>query len=131
MELIKNKKDVVIMRLVSILGNKHVEHILSVLDKHGPLHFGQLKKLTGCPRGTLGRRLKDLEEAGLITTYEMEGGYTLPFKFCKLTELGKKAIVVYKICDDLKKLEKNQKLICCWDKNQQLIYNIIPETDSN
>ena len=119
------------MDLMAILGKKYTKEILLVLGEYGSLHYRAIINLTKCPHGTLSDRLNELEKAGLIITSKKKGGPGLPFKFCKLTELGKKAIVVYKICDDLKKLEKNQKLICCWDKNQQLIYNIIPETDSN
>jgi len=99
------------MSLISILGKKYVKEILTALDKYGPLRLGQLKKLSGCPEGTITRRINELEEAGLVKTYEKESGFALPQRICKITDLGRKSLVVYDICDELPLLKKNQKIV--------------------
>jgi len=91
------------MSLISILGKKYVKEILTTLDKYGPLRLGQLKKLSGCPEGTITRRINELEEAGLVKTYEKKRGFALPQKICKMTNLGKKALVLYEIDEELTK----------------------------
>ena len=94
------------MELIHILGKQHVREILTTLHKHGPLHIGQLIRLSGCPGGTITRRIKDLEKAGLVKTYEKEDKYRLPLRVCEITDLGRKALKVYRICDEISKTGK-------------------------
>jgi len=98
------------MSIIPILGKKYVKDILLALDKHGPLHFRAIKKITGCPNGTLTNRLNELEKAGLIKSYEEDSRYRLPQRICKLTELGKTALILYDIADDIERLKKNRPL---------------------
>ena len=78
------------MGLIPLLGKKYVKDILLTLDEHGTINYGTLKKITKCPDGSLTRRLDELEEAGLVKTYEEESRYRLPQRMCEITELGKK-----------------------------------------
>jgi len=98
------------MELIPLLGKRYVKEILRVLDEHGPLNYGRLKKLSGCPDGTLTHRLNELEEAGLVKTYEKKSRYRLPQRICKITNLGKKALVLYEIDEELTQLGENQKI---------------------
>ena len=98
------------MCLIPVLGKRYVKEILLALDKHGPLNLGQLKKMSKCPEGTITRRLNELEKAGLIKSYEEDSRYRLPQRICKLTELGKTALILYDIADDIERLKKNRPL---------------------
>ena len=109
------------MDLISILGKKYVKEILLTLYKHGTMNFGKLKKLTGCPDGTLHKRLNELEDAGLIVTWEEESRYRLPQRMCKLTELGKKAVLLYMLEEVIPELTP---------KKQSLLINLISSDDN-
>jgi len=109
------------MDLISILGKKYVKEILLTLYKHGTMNYGNLKKLTHIPDGSLTRRLNELEEEGLIKTWEEESRYRLPQRMCKLTELGKKAVLLYMLEDVIPKLTP---------KKQSLLINLISSSDN-
>jgi len=100
------------MCLIPVLGKRYVKEILLALDKHGPLNLGQLKKMSKCPEGTITRRLNELEKAGLIKSYEEDSRYRLPQRICKLTELGKRALILYDIDEKISNLNGNQTIVC-------------------
>ena len=114
--IIQNETGVIFMELISILGKKYVKDILLALDKHGSLHSGALSKIIGCPPGTLSRRLNMLEEAGLVKTYyenfENLPLKNLPLRLCELTELGKRALILYDISEKINNLNENQTIVC-------------------
>jgi len=95
------------MCFISILGKKYVRDILMALDEHGPLYPSAISNITGCPLKTVCRRLEELEEQGLVEPHNEH----LPLKICKITDLGRKSLVVYDICDKLPLLKKNQKIV--------------------
>jgi len=84
---------VIILELIPLLGKKYVKDILLAL-KQGPMNYGAIKKISKCPDGTLTNRLNELEKAGLIKSYEEDSRYRLPQRICKLTELGKRALIL-------------------------------------
>jgi DNA-binding HxlR family transcriptional regulator len=101
-----------IMGLIPILGKKYVKTILLALNKHGIMNYGTLKKITKCPDGTLTNRLNELEKAGLVKTYEEESQYRLPQRMCEITELGRKALILYELDEKVCSLKKGQTLTC-------------------
>ena len=100
------------MGIIPLLGKKYVKDILLALDKHGIMNYGTLKKITKCPDGTLTNRLNELENAGLVKTYEEESRYRLPQRMCEITELGKKALILYDIDEKINDLTENQTIVC-------------------
>ena len=108
------------MGVIPILGKKYVKTILLALNKHGIMNYGTLKKITKCPDGTLTNRLNELEKAGLVKTYEEESQYRLPQRMCEITELGRKALILYELDEKVCSLKKGQILSCqivAGDKN--------------
>ena len=104
------------MDLISILGKKYVKEILLTLYKHGKMNYGTLKKLTHIPDGSLTRRLNELEEEGLIKTWEEKSRYRLPQRMCELTDLGRKAVLLYMLENIIPELSP---------KKQSMLINII------
>ncbi|MBW9222978.1 hypothetical protein KKP90_00040 [Methanothermococcus sp. SCGC AD-155-E23] len=90
------------MKLIHVLGKKYVEEILTTLNKYGPLHASAVSEISGCPYTTLTRRLEELEKIGLIKTCDKP----FPLKICEITDLGRKALKVYRICDEISKQRK-------------------------
>ena len=101
----------IILELIPLLGKKYVKDILLAL-KQGPMNYGAIKKISKCPDGTLTNRLNELEKAGLIKSYEEDSRYRLPQRICKLTELGKRALILYDIDEKISNLNGNQTIVC-------------------
>ena len=60
--------------LLSLLTKSKSLHILMVLDrKMSPARFSELKKLVDSSSTTVSRRLKELEDHGLVSKSEMDG----------------------------------------------------------
>lgn len=106
------KMKVIIVGLIPLLGKKYVKDILLALNEHGTMNYGTLKKITNCPDGTLTNRLNELEKAGLVKSYEGKSRYRLPQRICELTELGRKALILYDIDEKINDLTENQTIVC-------------------
>ena len=64
--------------LLELLTKSKSLHILLVLDrKKGPIRFSDLKKLVDSSSTTVSRRLKELENHGLVSKSEVDGGSNL------------------------------------------------------
>ena len=64
--------------LLELLTKSKSLHILLVLErKKGPIRFSNLKKLVDSSSTTVSRRLKELENHGLVSKSEVDGGSNL------------------------------------------------------
>ncbi|WP_456417063.1 helix-turn-helix transcriptional regulator [Methanocaldococcus sp.] len=89
--------------LIKLLAKKHVKEILQYLSIHGEVHFGQLHKDLQIHKGTLGNVLEELVDSGILNKRREDTGTLLPKTYYSLTDFGKRVLMVYKLCNTLKR----------------------------
>ncbi|XRO75237.1 winged helix-turn-helix transcriptional regulator [Methanocaldococcus sp. 28A] len=104
------------MDLIKLLAKKHVKEILQYLAIHGEVHFGQLHKDLQIHKGTLGNVLEELVNAGILNKRREDAGNLLPKTYYSLTDFGKRVLIVYELCNILKKDDKKPIKIIYGDK---------------
>ncbi|AEF96075.1 MarR family transcriptional regulator [Methanotorris igneus] len=102
--------------LLKLLAKKHVKEILQYLDTHGEVHFGQLHKDLNIHKGTLGNILDELVESEILNKRREETDALLPKTYYSLTNFGKRVLMVYKLCNALKKEDDTPIKIIYGDK---------------
>lgn len=55
--------------LVSVLERRFTIQILSALDQHGSMNISQLSKTVDGGASTILKRVKEMEDVGLVSTY--------------------------------------------------------------
>ena len=89
------------MSVEKLLFKKHVKEILKLLESEGELYFSEIMSKLSLPQGTSSRLLKELHNFKLVSKSRPESDETIPKVYYNLTEYGKKALLVYKITDEL------------------------------
>jgi DNA-binding HxlR family transcriptional regulator len=90
--------------MLRVLAKKNTKRVLLTLQKYGELHFWALHKKLKMDRSSLSIILKELLKCGLITKKEViDDSKKFPKSIYSLTELGQKAIKIYKDIEDLER----------------------------
>jgi len=77
--------------LIKTLGKTYVKEILTLLNKHGELHFSKINKNIPTHKSSLNRTLSFLINEGLIKKRQEHLKTPLPKSYYSLTTKGKKA----------------------------------------
>ncbi len=90
--------------MLKVLSKKNNKRVLMALYEYGELHFWGLKKYLKIDNSTLSSALKELLKWGLINKKEViDESKKFPKSIYSLTELGQKAIKIYKDIEDLER----------------------------
>lgn len=89
------------MSIEKLLFKKHVKEILKLLNEKEEVYFSEMAEILELPQGSAGRILKDLTDGKLVSKSRPESEDTIPKVYYRLTELGKKALLVYDITDEI------------------------------
>jgi len=111
--------------LMSILSRKYPKKILILLEKHNKLYFSEINKYIPIHKGSLSRILSELVENELLTKWEEEPNKKMSKTYYSLTNKGKKALLLYKIEEELENLENNQNIIINYHIVNSKNHNVI------
>jgi len=93
--------------MLKVLAKKHTKRVLTTLQKYGELHFWALHKELRIDRSSLANILKELLEWGLVKKREeYDKSKKFPKSYYSLTDLGREAIKVYELVEELEKKRK-------------------------
>ncbi|AEH06369.1 winged helix-turn-helix transcriptional regulator [Methanothermococcus okinawensis] len=113
--------------LLKILSRKYTKKLLNMLNDKGRVSYGELENTLKISSSTLSQILKELQDYNLITYKKVAENKRIPKKYYSLTEKGKKALIFYKLEQELEKLDENQNIIIKYQiinsKNHTVINN--------
>ena len=92
---------------LKILSRKHVKEILEIIEKHGSIHFGDLKKKSNINVGNLSKLLNILLDYNLITKTAVPTDTKIVKTYYSITDMGKNAMRVFKLIDELDRKFEN------------------------
>uniref|UniRef100_A9A7Y3 Transcriptional regulator, ArsR family n=1 Tax=Methanococcus maripaludis (strain C6 / ATCC BAA-1332) TaxID=444158 RepID=A9A7Y3_METM6 len=92
--------------ILKTISKKNVREILLLLESTDELYFNEIQKELGVNSGTLDRLLRDLLEQKLVSKRVEEKDVNLPKNYYKITKIGSKALDIFKIEEELKKMQK-------------------------
>ena len=105
-EFFLKKEAIVILGGGSAKGLAHIG-ALEIIEKHGSIHFGDLKKKSNINVGNLSKLLNILLDYNLITKTAVPTDTKIVKTYYSLTDIGKNAMRVFKLIDELDRKFEN------------------------
>ncbi|MBA2864026.1 transcriptional regulator [Methanococcus maripaludis] len=97
---------------LKVLSKKNTKEVLYLLEKNEELYFSQILNETGAFKSNLSNLINELIDFGLISKREEAEELKqqkIPKVYYKLTNIGKEALKIYEIEENLEKLKTNNE----------------------
>ena len=123
--------------MLSVIVKKNNRRVLKLLDKFGELYYGELKKALKIDSTTLSMALNELVDNKLIKRREEpEPSKRIPKVYYSLTSLGKEALEIYELAEELERKKEERKkensgVIINGDANGSIIISSVSNSKIN
>uniref|UniRef100_A9A6E8 Transcriptional regulator, MarR family n=1 Tax=Methanococcus maripaludis (strain C6 / ATCC BAA-1332) TaxID=444158 RepID=A9A6E8_METM6 len=107
--------------VVEILTKKHVREILTLLYENEEMYLSEIQKVLEIDGGNLSTLLNKLVSEQLIEKKRIPQGESIPKSYFKITELGKKAFLVYDYDEKLEKMKESKFKAEVHGKNNKVV----------
>ena len=97
--------------LLKVLAREYPRKILNLLNEKEVMYFRQINEEIPIHKSSLARILNELVKYGLLEKWEEPTDDKRKKTYYKLTEKGKKALIIYQLEKELENLKENQTII--------------------